>query len=141
MAKLPRSKQPKSKSYVNLHDAVIDLFTPANLILFSYIATFFQSFLTLYQTDNSMVAFLYDDLMKLVKKMMLLIFNPDVLNPCTTVSAIRKIDFDDKDNLFKVKDMSLGSRICNRKVAIRFCGKKILHTNDKLLNFIMIQLK
>ena len=40
--------------------------------------------------------------------MMLLIFNPDVLNPCTTVSAIRKTDFDDKNNLFKVKDMSLG---------------------------------
>ena len=55
-----------------------------------------------------MVTFLCDDLMKLVKKMMWLIFNPDVVNSCTTVSAIRNIDFDNKDNLFKVKDMSLG---------------------------------
>ena len=39
---------------------------------------------------------------------MLLIFKPDVVNPCTTVSAIRKIDFDNKDNFLKVKDMSLG---------------------------------
>ena len=80
----------------------------AKLNFFSYIATFFQPFLTLYQTDNPMVPFLYDDLMKLVKKIMLLIFKPDVVNPCTTVSAIRKIDFDNKDNFLKVKDMSLG---------------------------------
>ena len=46
--------------------------------------------------------------MKLVKKIMLLIFKPDVVNPCTTVSGIRKIDFDNKDNFLKVKDMSLG---------------------------------
>ena len=45
--------------------------------------------------------------MKLVKKIMLLIFKPDVVNSCTTVSGIRKIDFDNKDNFLKVKDMSL----------------------------------
>ena len=69
---------------------------------FSYIATFFQPFLTLYQTDNPMITFLYDNLMKLV------IFKPDIVNPCTTVSAIRKIDFDNKDNFLKVKHMPLG---------------------------------
>ena len=31
------------------------------------------------------------------------------MNPCTTISAIRKIDFDNKDDFLKVKDMSLGS--------------------------------
>ena len=48
--------------------------------------------------------------MKPVKKILLLVFKPDVANPCTTVSAIRKIDFDKKDNFFNVKDMSLGSK-------------------------------
>ena len=98
--KLPKSKQPKSKSYVKLHDAVIDLFTPARF--------FFLPFLTLYQADNPMILFLYDDLMKLVKKIILHIFKPDTVNPCTTVSVIRKIDFDNKDNFLKVKDISLG---------------------------------
>ena len=106
--KLLKSKQPKSKSYVNLHDGVIDLFTPAKLNIFSYIATIFQPFFTLYQTDNPVVPFLYDNLMKLVKKITLLIFKPDVVNPCTTVSAIEKIDFDNKDKFLKVKDRSLG---------------------------------
>ena len=46
--------------------------------------------------------------MKPVKKILLLVFEPDVANPCTIVSAIRKIDFDKKDNFLKVKDMSLG---------------------------------
>ena len=31
------------------------------------------------------------------------------MNPCATISAIRKIDFDNKDDFLKVKDMSLGS--------------------------------
>ena len=47
--------------------------------------------------------------MKLVKKIILFIFKPDVVNPCATISAIRKIDSDNKDNFLKVKDMSLGS--------------------------------
>ena len=100
MAETAKSKQPKSKSYVKLHDAVIDLFTPARL--------FFWPFLTLYQADNPMILFLYDDLMKLVKKIILHIFKPDIVNPCTTVFVIRKIDFDNKDNFLKVKDISLG---------------------------------
>ena len=49
--------------------------------------------------------------MKPVKKILLLVFKPDVANPCTTVSVIRKIDFDKKDNFLNVKDMSLGFAI------------------------------
>ena len=74
------------------------------------------------QTDNPMVPFLYHDLMKLVKKIMLLIFMPDVKNTCTTVSAIRKIDFDDKDNFLKVKDISQG--FAADKMPIRFAEKR-----------------
>ena len=48
-----------------------------------------------------MIPFLYDNLMKLVKKIMLPIFKPDIVNPCATVSAI--IDFDNKDNFLKLK--------------------------------------
>ena len=50
---------------------------------------------------------------------MLLIFKPDVVNPCATVSGIRKIDFDNKD-FPKVKDMSL-----------RFATKKCLSDMNK----------
>ena len=60
--------------------------------------------------------------MKLVKKIMLLIFMPDVKNTCTTVSAIRKIDFDDKDNFLKVKDISQG--FAADKMPIRFAEKR-----------------
>ena len=106
--KLSKSKQPKSKSYNNLHNAVVDLFTPAKLNFFSYIASFFQPFLALYQTDNPMVPFLFDDLMALVKKVMMIIFKSDIVHGCTSASAIKKIDFDNKDNFLKVKEMSLG---------------------------------
>ena len=48
---------------------------------------------------------------KLVKKIMLLIFKLDIVNHCRTISTIRKIDFDKKDNFLEVKDMSLGFAI------------------------------
>ena len=39
--KLPKSKEPKSKSYVNLYDALMDLFTPAKLIFLATLLLFF----------------------------------------------------------------------------------------------------
>ena len=70
--------------------------------------------------------------MKPVKKIMLLIFKPDVVNPCTTVSAIRKVDFDNKDNFLKVKDMSLGSATAK---CLSDLQKKDLTSKQQIVKF------
>ena len=70
--------------------------------------------------------------MKLVKKIMPLIFKPDVVNPCTTVSAIRKIDFDSKDNFLKVKDISLGFAT---EKCLSDLQKKYLISKQQIANF------
>ena len=48
--RLPKSKQPKSKSFEAVKDTV-DVLYPAKFSFFSYFAGLIQSFLTCYQSD------------------------------------------------------------------------------------------
>ena len=54
------------------------------------------------------------------------------MNPCTTASAIRKIDFDNKDNFLKVKDMSLGFATENCRSDLQ---KKDLTSKQQIAKF------
>ena len=65
---LPKSKQPSSKSYGVVLSAVEDELFITELGFFSYLASFFLPFLTLYQTDQPMIPYLYQDLGNLKKK-------------------------------------------------------------------------
>ena len=66
--KLPKSKRPKSKSYEHLNSAVEDLLTPGKLQFFSFFASLFEPFLVMYQTNQPMIPYMYNDLQKTVKK-------------------------------------------------------------------------
>ena len=60
-----------------------------------------------------MILFLYSDLLKLVKSVLCLVLKPDVVNPCSSLTTLKKIDLTDKSNFRKAKDIKLG-----------FCAKK-----------------
>ena len=105
---LPKSKRPSSKSYSNVLSAVTDNLTPAKLHFFSYVAGIFQPFLTKYQSDKLMIPFLYSDLLKLFKSVLCLVLKPDVVNPCSSLTTLKKIDLTDKSNFCKAKDIKPG---------------------------------
>ena len=79
---------------------------------------------------------------------MLLIFRPYVANPCTTVSAIRKIDFGNKDNFLKGKDMSLGfatekclsdlqkKDLTSKKQIVKFYNDSVERTKSILMKLL-----
>ena len=79
---LPKWKRPSSKSYENLLTAVNDNLIPAKLQFFSFIASLFKPFLLKYQSDKPMLPFLHDDLLKLVKKVLLQIIKPNLVHAC-----------------------------------------------------------
>ena len=56
--KLPNSKRPNSKSFLDLQSAINDLFTPPKLSFFSFVAEILQPFFVKYQTDDPMVLYL-----------------------------------------------------------------------------------
>ena len=105
---LPKSKRPSSKSYVNVFSAVNDNLTPVKLHFFSFVASIFQPFLVKNQSNKPMVPFVHDDLLYLVKRVLLLVLKPDVANPCTSIIALKKIDLNEKANFLKAKEINLG---------------------------------
>ena len=106
--KLPKSRRPSSKSYLNLDAAVKDPFTPAKLNFFSFIAGLFQPFLLQYQTDNPMVPYLYNDLITLIKKIMNLIVKPEIVKECANAADLKNVNFFSKDTFVKPKHMNIG---------------------------------
>ena len=104
---LPKSKRPSSKSYSNVLSAVADNLTPAKLHFFNYVAGIFQPFLTKYQSDKPMIPFLYSDLLKLVKSVLCLVLKLVVVNPCSSLTTLKKIDLTNKSNFHKAKDIKL----------------------------------
>ena len=77
---LPKSKQPKCKSYEIVLEGTKDELTLNRLNFFGYIASLLQKILLTYQTDAPMIPFLFEDLFSTAKSLMGLIIKQDVLN-------------------------------------------------------------
>ena len=90
--KLPKYKQPSSKSYANVKAAVLDPMMPAKLMFFSFVAGILQPILVKYQSDKPMVPYMYQDLLKLLRKLMQLIVKPDIIANCSSAINLKCID-------------------------------------------------
>ena len=75
---------------------VEDPMTPAKLTLFSFFAGILQPILVKYQSDKWMVPYMYQDLLKLLRKLMQLIVKPDIIANCSSAIDLKYIDLDDK---------------------------------------------
>ena len=62
----------------------------------------------MYQKDQPMIPYMYKDLQKLLRKLILLIVKPDVLQNCKSATDIKNLDLSDKSNLLKLKDINIG---------------------------------
>ena len=80
-----KPKPPTSASYILLKDATHDLFLPAKLTFFSFIASLLQPYLKSYQTNQPMLPFMYGDLEKMFRNLLELFVQPDELVKCKKV--------------------------------------------------------
>ena len=103
--KLPKSKRPNSKSFLNLQLAINDLVTPAKLSFFSFVAEILQPFFVKYQTNDPMVPYFHNDLFNIIKKIMNLIVKPDIMVKCFNGADLKNFDLFNKDNFMEPKDM------------------------------------
>ena len=106
--RLPKSKQPKSKSFEAVKDAVDDVLYPAKLSFVSYFSGLIQPFLTCYQSDKPMMPFLHDDIFNLVFSLLQIVVKPDKLEECETMSDLKSIDIGKKETLLKACDFNIG---------------------------------
>ena len=68
--KLPKYKRPSSKNHANVKAAVENPMTPAKLTFFSFVAGILLPILVKYQSDKPIVPYMYQDLLKLLRKLM-----------------------------------------------------------------------
>ena len=71
---LPKSKQPKCKSFKIVSKAVNYVLTPLKLSFLSYMASLFRPFLKTYQRELPLISFMYDDLTEVLKKFLKQLF-------------------------------------------------------------------
>ena len=100
---LPKSKQPKCKSYETVLEGTKDELTLTKLNFFGYIASLLQKILLTYQTDAPMIPFLFEDLFSTAKSLMGLIIKQDVLNRIINARQLQKFDFTKKGKFSAIK--------------------------------------
>ena len=54
-----------------------------------------------------MVPFVHDDLLRLVKRVLLLVLKPDIVDPCTSIIALKKTDLNEEASFLKAKEIEL----------------------------------
>ena len=111
--KLPKSKQPSSKSYMAVKDRVDEKIITAKLSFFSIVASLAEPFLKKYQCDKPMLSFMYTDLKSLIQSLLELVVKQDVLSQCKTGIQMKKLDLCNKDNLLNLKVINLGFVVPN----------------------------
>lgn len=102
MGKITQTKRPASKSYPPVVEATQDVLAVAKLGFFSVFANQFQPFLVAYQTENPMLSFLYQDLIKLIRKIMQFIVKPDLRRKYESGRDLKKIDLLNKSTLLQI---------------------------------------
>ena len=96
------------RSCQNINDPIEDPMAPAKLMFFSFVARILQPILVKYQSDKPMVPYMYQNLFKLLRKLIQLIVKPDIVANCSSAINLKSIDLDDENMIMTPKDMNTG---------------------------------
>ena len=86
---LPPSRQAKSKSFLNVQEAVKDSLKLLKLYYFSFTASLMEPYLLAYQTHKPMIPFMCNDLENLSKNLLKLFIKPEVIDKCTSPKQLK----------------------------------------------------
>ena len=103
-SKLLKARQLKCKSFVAVKDAVEDELTTVKLSFFSY----FASLLLKYQTKESMIPYMYADIVNLVRSVLQIVVKQDIIDGYASGQDLRTIDLDKEEVFKKKKHFHLG---------------------------------
>ena len=110
---LCKSRRPKCKSYENLVDAVKDDLKVCELHFLAFLSGKLKTFLTFYQSDKPLAAFLYTDLLDMITKLMKLMYNDTALTKITTLHSFRGFNLDEKAKFLNMDDFNIGTGAFN----------------------------
>ena len=86
----------------------------------------------MYQTDQPMIPYMYNDLQKLLRKSILLVVKPNLLQNCKSATDMKNLDLIDRGNLLKLKDINIGFAASS---TLKELKRKDLITNGQTASF------
>ena len=108
---LSKSKQPQNKSYECLLTHYNDPLIPAKFQLFSFLASILQKYLVIFQTDNPMLPFVGDELQKIVRQLIRLVFRKSAIDEAGTIVNILKNSWiSNRDNNLEVVNVGAATK-------------------------------
>lgn len=108
-------KPPASQSFVKIKKALTDNMLAAKLGFLQSIALQLEPFLTQYQSNNSLLPFMYGDLYTLLHNLMARFVRDNVMTGATNADKLMAIDFKKKDNHKTLHSIDIGfaaSSVC-----------------------------
>lgn len=132
--------QKKGKTVANfgfMYDCLRDPLLEAKLKFFISICIEPEPFLTLYQTENPMVPFLYDDLKFVIIKLMRKFVKPKVVSSVPLI----KIDVENVEHTMDVKDIDLGYATRIAVKSSKASAKEILIFKNDCLRTLKLLVK
>ena len=106
----PVSQQPNknNKSFAILKNAVKDKLMVAKLEFFIYIAKDMSPFLTKYQSDQPLVPFLHDDLLRMIISLMKVGFTGKAVEKVTSLVDFKKADLTKQSQYLQTPKVNMG---------------------------------
>ena len=95
MAEIIKIKTTQMQKFQVVCDAVDNQLTSTKLSIFSFVAKILEPYLVVYQTDNHMVPFFYQDSSVLIRKIMEITGKPKVLSDCNAAITLKRVDLND----------------------------------------------
>ena len=120
-----KSKRLDCKSYTNLIDHYQDKFIPAKMQFFRDITKKLNVFFTRFQTNNPIMPFLSDALVKMFTSFISMVIKQNVLNDSITALKLVKIDMTDKENQLDAVPIKLGTALKEMLSALGVIDVKI----------------
>ena len=86
---LSQSQRPKNKSYETLVKYYTGPLMPAKFKFFEYIASVFEPYLTVFQTDAPMIPFIYEQLKEIYDKLLSMVSKIDSLEEASISKKLK----------------------------------------------------
>lgn len=87
---LPKSKRPQNNSYNVVLEHCNDPLVPAKLHFFSFIAGILKKYLIVFQSDYPMLPFVRDELEKIVRQLIRLVYKRSTVNEAGNIVKLLK---------------------------------------------------
>ena len=107
---LRKSKRPKNTSYEILVKHYKDPLVPAKLQFFAFVASIFQPYFVIFQTNSPMIPFMFSQLEEIFNQLIRLVFRKGAIDQADTISKkIKKEWLTNKKNYLEDGLVDVGS--------------------------------